>query len=390
MGSFDGAETCELVGSYLLSKLTPVVGNNIGLYRDDGLAALNKTTREIENIKKHICKTFKEHGLSLTIEANKKSVNFLDVTLDLNTSAYKPYTKPGNVIQYVNRQSNHPSSVLRSIPESINKRLSNISSDQRAFDSAIPPYQEALKKSGYDYKLNYNPQPSKRARNRNRNVTWFNPPFNSNVLTNVGRKFLRIIDECFPPHHCLHKICNRNTLKLSYSTMPNVASIIASHNKHLLTIHAKPPGNSPTTRTCNCRIKESCPLNGRCLQESVVYQAVVERQDNKEQQSYIGLTEGPFKMRYNNHNNTFRKEKHRNSTSLSKYIWSLKDDNIQFSVKWNIIKRCRSYNSSSKKCNLCLHEKFLIICHPELSTLNSRNELITACRHRQKHLLANS
>ena len=90
--------------------------------------------------------------------------------------------------------------------------------------------------------------------------------------------------------------------------MPNVASIIASHNKHLLTIDAKPPDNPPTTRTCNCRIKESCPLNGRCLQESVVYQAVVERQDNKEQQSYIGLTEGPFKMRYNNHNNTFRKE----------------------------------------------------------------------------------
>ena len=172
--------------------------------------------------------------------------------------------------------------------------------------------------------------------------------------------------------------------------MPNVASIIASHNKHLLTIHAKPPDNSPTTRTCNCRIKESCPLNGRCLQESVVHQAVVERQDNKKQQSYIGLTEGPFKMRYNNHNYTFRKEKHRNSTSLSKYIWSLKNDNIQFSIKWKIVKRCRSYNSNSKKCNLCLHEKFLIICHPELSTLNSRNELITACRHRQKHLLVNS
>ena len=48
MGSFDGAETCELVGSYLLSKLTPELGNNIGLYRDDGLAAFNKTPREIE------------------------------------------------------------------------------------------------------------------------------------------------------------------------------------------------------------------------------------------------------------------------------------------------------------------------------------------------------
>ena len=108
MGSFDGAETCELVGLYLLSKLTPVVGNDIGLYRDDGLAALNKTPREIENIKKYICQTFNEHNLKLTIEANKKTVNFLDVTLDLNSSTYKPYTKPGNVIQYVNRESNHP------------------------------------------------------------------------------------------------------------------------------------------------------------------------------------------------------------------------------------------------------------------------------------------
>ena len=102
MGSFDGAETCELAGLYLLSKLTP------GLYRDDGLVALNKTPREIENIKKYTCKTFNEHNLKLTIEANMKCVNFLDVTLDLNASTYKPYTKPGNVIQYVNRESSHP------------------------------------------------------------------------------------------------------------------------------------------------------------------------------------------------------------------------------------------------------------------------------------------
>ena len=63
MSSFDGAETCELVGSYLLSELTQVVANNIDLYRDDGLAALSKTPREIENIKKNICKTFKEAWL---------------------------------------------------------------------------------------------------------------------------------------------------------------------------------------------------------------------------------------------------------------------------------------------------------------------------------------
>ena len=77
MGSFDGAETCELVGSFLLSKITPVCGNDIGLYRDDGLAAFKKSPREIEGIKKHICKVFSEHNFKLTIEANKECVNLI-------------------------------------------------------------------------------------------------------------------------------------------------------------------------------------------------------------------------------------------------------------------------------------------------------------------------
>ena len=176
MGSFvfDGAETCELVGSYLLSQLAPEYGNDIGLYRDDGLAAFNKTPRETENIKERICKVFSDHNLKLTIEANKKCVNNLDITLDLRSASYKPYIKAGNTPQYVNRESNLPPSILRSIPKAINNRLSNISSDKQSFDSAIPPYQEALQKSGYDCKLDYNPQPPKSKRSRSRNIIWFN------------------------------------------------------------------------------------------------------------------------------------------------------------------------------------------------------------------------
>ena len=45
MGSFDGAETCELVGLYLLSKLPPEYSTEVGLYRDDGLAALDKSPK---------------------------------------------------------------------------------------------------------------------------------------------------------------------------------------------------------------------------------------------------------------------------------------------------------------------------------------------------------
>ena len=94
MGRYDGAETCELVGCYLLSQLKQIPDIDIGLYRDDGLAILKQTPREIERVKKEICKIFAKNDLRITIEANKKVVNFLDVTLDLNTEKFKPYSKP--------------------------------------------------------------------------------------------------------------------------------------------------------------------------------------------------------------------------------------------------------------------------------------------------------
>ena len=80
MGSYDGKETCELVGCYLLSQLKEIPGIEIGLYRDDGLAVLQQTPKATEKIKKEICKIFRKCDLKITIEANKKVVNFLDVT----------------------------------------------------------------------------------------------------------------------------------------------------------------------------------------------------------------------------------------------------------------------------------------------------------------------
>ena len=138
MGSFDGAETCELAGSYLLSILSPLLGNAVGLCRDDGLAALNKTPREIKNIKKQVCTAFNDHNLRLTIEVKKKRVDYLDITLDLITASYKPFNKPGNEIQYINRYSNHPPAIFRIIPDAIKNRLFKISSGEQAFNSAAP------------------------------------------------------------------------------------------------------------------------------------------------------------------------------------------------------------------------------------------------------------
>ena len=80
--------TCELVGSFLLCQHPDHIREQVGLYRDDGLGAFNKTPRQIEEIKKKICKVFSFYGLKITIEANKKTIDFLDVTLDLNKGSY--------------------------------------------------------------------------------------------------------------------------------------------------------------------------------------------------------------------------------------------------------------------------------------------------------------
>ena len=69
---------------------------------------------------------------------------------------------------------------------------------------------------------------------------------------------------------------------------------------------------------------------------------------------------------------------------------SLKNDNIDYSISWRVLSSNSPYNSSSKRCNLCLKEKFLIIYRPDLSSLNKRNELVSSCRHRNKALLRNS
>ena len=109
MGSYDGAETCELVGNYILSQLKEIPYDmEIGLCRDDGLAVLDHTPQKIEKIKNEICKVCAKNNLRITIEANKKVVNFLDVTLDLTIEKYKPYSKPTTTPLYVHSKSNHP------------------------------------------------------------------------------------------------------------------------------------------------------------------------------------------------------------------------------------------------------------------------------------------
>ena len=172
-------ECAELVGLFILDDISKIDKLEAGLYRDDGLGVTSATPRQTENIKKKIAQIFQKYGLGTTAEANVKVVDFLDVVFDLENGSYKPYTKPNNIPQYVHKLSNHPPSVLRNIPKNVNKRLSSISSSEEIFNAAAPPYQEAIRKSGYDYKLQYEPNPLRQPadkKKRKRKILWFNPP----------------------------------------------------------------------------------------------------------------------------------------------------------------------------------------------------------------------
>ena len=143
---------------------------------------------------------FENLDLKVTIEANSQVVNFLDVTFDFRTGLYKPYMKENDIPVYVNAKSNHPQTVLKNIPQGVNRRLSRISANREVFDDASPPYQEALRKSGFDHVLEFEPAStlSTKKKNRRRNVTWFNPPYSASVKSNIGKDFLRLIDTAFP------------------------------------------------------------------------------------------------------------------------------------------------------------------------------------------------
>ena len=391
MGSFDGAETCEIVALYLLSKLSKVIPpSQLGLYRDDGLGMIpNANGPKMDKLRKDIIKIFKNEGLNVTCESNLKETDFLDVTFNIETAKYYPYRKPNDNPQYINTSSNHPPQVIKQIPSTISQRLSRISCDETEFNKVRDTYQKALSDSGHSETLKFeSPQESMSKnsnRKRRRNVIWFNPPFNKNLETNLGHKFLNLLAKHFPKSHRYHKLFNKNSVKLSYSCTPNVSMLIKKFNrKKLAKAHEQAEISVPGQLKCNCRNKQTCPLDGNCLIQSLVYEA--ELSTPQDRFHYIGLTEGTFKDRWYKHKTSFNRERYTYSTELSKKIGELKEKNIDYNVRWRIAKKASAY-SGGRTCDLCLTEKHLILTSKSKNLLNSRNELISKCRHTNKFML---
>ena len=144
MGSYDGAEVCELVGTYMLSLIWEKY-KDFGLYRDGGLRVRkNKSGPKTEKIKKTMQKIFSKNKLDIVIQCNMKLVNYLDVTLNLNNSNYKPFQKSGNNISHTHKDSNHSISILKQTHIPIEKRIFTLSSNETIFKESKEMSQKAL------------------------------------------------------------------------------------------------------------------------------------------------------------------------------------------------------------------------------------------------------
>ena len=202
------------------------------------------------------------------------------------------------------------------------------------------------------------------------------------VTNNIGREFTSLIDKHFPPHHKYRKIFNRSNLRLSYSCTANVKTVILNHNKKIL----NKPTEQVLQKLCNCRRRAECPLAGECLQPAIVYNAVVNASNAgnaKLEKLYTGATEPPWKERYGNHKCSFEKPSRRKESTLSSYVWKLKDDGFAYNVSWSLGRKSFPYRCGTRKCDLCLTEKLAILrnAHEKKNTLNTRSEIMNKCRH---------
>ena len=196
--------------------------------------------------------------------------------------------------------------------------------NEQVFKTIKPEYENAfLQKSGYKNSLKYSEEIHQYNRKkRTRNITWFNPPFSQTIKTDIAITFFRLLDENFPKSHPLHKIFNRNTVKLTYSCMKNVSQTIKQHNKNLSNKKEK------QTNSWNCRNKNECPPIGNCKVKNIIYKCTVSATQTLKQCVYLGIAEGNWKQHLSNHRQSFKDKKHKNDT-LSSYLWDLKENHKQ-------------------------------------------------------------
>ena len=90
------------------------------------------------------------------------------MAFDLDKNIYKPYQKPNNSPNYINKNWNHPPNILKQLLKSIAKCISETSSSEEIFNKSIKIYSQALKESGFTDEVKYLPNEVQELKNNNR------------------------------------------------------------------------------------------------------------------------------------------------------------------------------------------------------------------------------
>ena len=159
-------------------------------------------------------------------------------------------------------------------------------------------------------------------------------------------------------------------------------SYTCMHNHKVLNDKSNETGISD----CNCRNKDTCPLPRSCQKKCIVYQGNIDCDiAGYKHKCYLSSCETTFKDRFGNYKKSFNHVKHKNDKEQSKEFWEIKKRNGTSKITWKIIRICRSCNPSSKRCLLCLNEKYEIATYKGDNLLNKNTEIIKT--HLQKHTL---
>ena len=179
-------------------------------------------------------------GLKIEIIFNLKTVNNVNVTLNLSDNSYKPLSKTNAILTYINVCSNYPESIVKQIPNAINIRINRLSPSKNIFNNHKEFYNGALCNSGSKNELKYleadrnhinrgnnignnchknkgmygtyyninmdNKIRTSVYKNRHRNIIWFNPHFGEFPNINIGKYFLGLIRKRFRDDNRLRKI----------------------------------------------------------------------------------------------------------------------------------------------------------------------------------------
>ena len=146
MGSYNGAKICELVIILILSQLSKIRQRKHRIIQR-WQPCHHKRTKQFQTrqIQEKITNALKLLGFKITIKTNLK-INFQDVKLNLEKGTFKHFKKENDTPIYIHTYSNHSPSIIKQIPISINRRLSDNSSNINIFNSKKYIYNNAVKK----------------------------------------------------------------------------------------------------------------------------------------------------------------------------------------------------------------------------------------------------